>query len=224
MTKVKWLKCFDPHELLEFLVKEASERKLRLFACACCRRALHLVSDDRLPPLVQVAENLAEGPIKAKELKRAFRVFSESEQSDTGRSHSNLVFAIHSALKSPIDRGYFGLGESASCAFGWAVGNGLNDTQYLEATQQERRQQATLIRDIFGNPFRPVTFSSEWRTDTGLSLARQMYDSRNFSAMPILADALQDAGCDNDNILDHCRSEGPHVRGCWVIDLVLGKE
>jgi hypothetical protein len=87
----------------------------------------------------------------------------------------------------------------------------------------ERRVQATLIRDIFGNPFRPVTFSPAWRTDAVLTLARQMYDSRDFSAMPILADALQDAGCDNEDILNHCRSDGPHVRGCWVADLVLGK-
>ena len=62
-----------------------------------------------------------------------------------------------------------------------------------------------------------------WRTDTALSLARQMYESRDFSAMPILADALQDAGCDSDDILNHCRGPGPHVRGCWVVDLVLGK-
>jgi hypothetical protein len=80
-----------------------------------------------------------------------------------------------------------------------------------------------LLRDLFGNPFRPVTFSPEWRTDTVLALARGMYVSRDASALPILADALQEAGCDNEDILRHCRSEGPHVRGCWVCDLVLGK-
>ena len=81
-----------------------------------------------------------------------------------------------------------------------------------------------LIRDIFGNPFRPVAFSPSWRTSTVLALASQMYESRDFGAMPILADALQDAGCDSAEVLDHCRGEGPHVRGCWVVDLVLGKE
>ncbi|MDY3553014.1 hypothetical protein R5W24_002104 [Gemmata sp. JC717] len=80
------------------------------------------------------------------------------------------------------------------------------------------------IRDIFGNPFRPVTFSPAWRTFTVVALASGMYDSRDFTAMPILADALQDAGCDSADILAHCRGEGPHVRGCWVVDLVLGKE
>jgi hypothetical protein len=80
------------------------------------------------------------------------------------------------------------------------------------------------LRDVVGNPFCPVAFAPEWRTDTALSLAKQMYKSRDFSAMPILADALQDAGCDSDDILSHCRGEGAHVRGCWVVDLVLGKE
>ncbi|VTU00166.1 Uncharacterized protein (Fragment) OS=uncultured bacterium PE=4 SV=1 [Gemmataceae bacterium] len=86
------------------------------------------------------------------------------------------------------------------------------------------RDIATLIRDIFGNPFRPVAFDPEWRTSTVVALAQQMYDTRDFSAMPILADALQDAGCDSDDVLTHCRGTGPHVRGCWVVDAVLGKE
>src|SRR5205823_12081645 len=105
--------------------------------------------------------------------------------------------------------------------------------QLLTADQRAAREralsdalqgQSDLLRDIFGNPFRPVAFSPSWRTDTAVSLARRMYESCEFSAMPILADALQDAGCDNADILDHCRGPGPHVRGCWVVDLVLGKE
>jgi hypothetical protein len=80
-----------------------------------------------------------------------------------------------------------------------------------------------LFRDIFGNPFRPVTFSPEWRTDTAVSLARAMYEARDFSALPILADALQDAGCDDEDVLSHCRdTSATHVRGCWVVDRVLG--
>lgn len=85
-------------------------------------------------------------------------------------------------------------------------------------------RQAGFLRDLFGNPFRPVAFNSDWRTDTVVALARQVYGAYEFGAMPILADALQDAGCDSDDILNHCRSDGPHVRGCWVCDLVLVKE
>jgi hypothetical protein len=69
-----------------------------------------------------------------------------------------------------------------------------------------------------------VNFASGWRTDTAVSLARQMYESREFGATPILADALQDAGCDSEDVLNHCRGEGPHVRGCWMVDLVLYKQ
>jgi len=89
----------------------------------------------------------------------------------------------------------------------------------------DRATLVAFLRDIFGNPFRPVAFSPEWRTDTAIALARQMYEAREFGAMPILADALQDTGCDNDEILSHCRDASlTHVRGCWVVDLVLGKE
>ncbi|MCE9566031.1 MAG: hypothetical protein K8U57_28760 [Planctomycetes bacterium] len=85
------------------------------------------------------------------------------------------------------------------------------------------RQAVLLLRDVFGNPFRPVAFDKSWLTSTVVAIAQGMYESRDFSAMPILADALQDAGCDNDDILNHCRGSGPHVRGCWVVDHVLGK-
>ena len=85
------------------------------------------------------------------------------------------------------------------------------------------RVQASLLRDIFDNPFRPVTFPSSWRTEYTVGLAGRMYDERDFAAMPILADALEEAGCDNADILAHCREPGVHVRGCWVVDLILGK-
>jgi hypothetical protein len=89
---------------------------------------------------------------------------------------------------------------------------------------QECAAQTDLLRDIVGNPFRPVTFSPRWRTSTAVAIARGMYESRDFGAMPILADALQDAGCEAEAILTHCRdAQQVHVRGCWVVDLVLGK-
>jgi hypothetical protein len=89
---------------------------------------------------------------------------------------------------------------------------------------REQGEQCVLIRCVVGNPFRPIALDPSWLTPTAVTLARQMYESRDFTPMPILADALQDAGCDNTDILNHCRGEGPHVRGCWVVDLLLGKE
>lgn len=81
------------------------------------------------------------------------------------------------------------------------------------------------IHDVFANPFcKSTMFDESWRTSTAVALAKQMYDARDFSAMPILADALQDTGCENEDILTHCRdATATHVRGCWVVDLVLGK-
>ena len=81
-----------------------------------------------------------------------------------------------------------------------------------------------LVRDIFANPFRPVSADPAWLTSTVVQLAAGIYTDRAFDRLPILADALQDAGCDNADLLDHCRGPGPHARGCWVVDLILGTE
>ena len=100
----------------------------------------------------------------------------------------------------------------------------LRNDYHWQSDDLVDRELAALLRDIVGNPFRPVAFSPQWRTTTAMHLARGMYDSRDFSAMPILADALQDAGCENEDVLNHCRDEQQvHVRGCWVVDLVLEK-
>jgi hypothetical protein len=90
--------------------------------------------------------------------------------------------------------------------------------------EREQAAHADLLRDIFGNPFRPVTFHSSWLTPTVLDLAKSIYDERAFDRMPILADALEDAGCNNPDILDHCRQPAEHAGGCWCLDLILGKE
>jgi hypothetical protein len=81
-----------------------------------------------------------------------------------------------------------------------------------------------LIRDIFGNPLHPTAVDPTWLTTNVVALAQAIYDERAFERMPILADALEDAGCTNDVVLAHCRGPGPHARGCWVVDLLLGKE
>jgi len=92
-----------------------------------------------------------------------------------------------------------------------------------ELLDDDQTAQLEFLRDIIGNPFRPVTFSPSWRTEHTVGIAAKMYDEREFAAMPILADALQEAECEDADILAHCREPGVHVRGCWVVDLVLGK-
>ena len=99
-----------------------------------------------------------------------------------------------------------------------------NGSRAITARRDEETVLCQLARCIFGNPFRPVTADPSWLNSTVVALARGIYDERAFDRMPILADALQDAGCDNEDVLNHCRDpHGVHARGCWVVDLVLGK-
>jgi hypothetical protein len=96
--------------------------------------------------------------------------------------------------------------------------------QHWPARREELRVHCHLLRDIFGNPFRPVAFDSRWRSESAIALARTAYDTRNFTLLPILADALEEVGCDHPDVLAHCRDpQQIHVRGCWVVDGVLGK-
>jgi hypothetical protein len=90
--------------------------------------------------------------------------------------------------------------------------------------QASESRAISIVREIFGNPFRQVAVAPEWITPTVLALANGIYADRAFDRMPILADGLEESGCDNKDILLHCRQPGEHVRGCWVIDLLTGHE
>jgi hypothetical protein len=101
---------------------------------------------------------------------------------------------------------------------------GFENENAIAARVDEEVRQAELLRDIFGNPFRPVAFDPRWRSADAVGLARGLYEERAFDRLPLLVDALMDAGCADEQVIGHCRGEGPHVRGCWVVDLVLGKD
>jgi hypothetical protein len=228
MTETEWLACEDSEPMLKFLQKRGlnrdrgGRRRLRLVGCACTRRVGHYLTG-RGQRWVDLGEQIADNLLKFQDRKRV-------ESEDLGVSDGQRVdhYADGAA--------WFTLASNVMIAAEAAAMDGAgavematwhknkNDKAADRARAGERQAQAVLIRDIFGNPFRPVTFSPEWRTSTAVALASQMYESRDFGAMPILADALQDAGCDNDEVLGHCRGPGPHVRGCWVVDLVLGME
>jgi hypothetical protein len=196
MTEAEWLACEDPTPMLELVSGTAGGRKLRLFGVACSRRAWGRL-DDLGRAAVEVAEGHADGRAGSDAL-RAARLACRT---------GGVGSAWYAAATRPA---VAARNAALSAAAGPAPG-------------AERAAQAGLLRDILGNPCRPVVFSPAWGTDTVLALAGQMYESRDFGAMPILADALQDAGCDQADILNHCRCGGPHARGCWVVDLVLGK-
>jgi hypothetical protein len=239
MTEAEWLACESPKEMFYCLRgqhganrRKVGRRKLRLFGCASCWLFGDAL-DPRSRAAIEYMERFADGevdktPMEAvKEAARLAVLDADKLPAPPGlkwnespeRRASEAVFTLVSERPD-------------SCAYAhWAMRSyiGKGASQESAARHQlwldQLRTMARLMHDIFGNPFREVKFNKLWRTDTVLTLARQMYASREFSAMPILADALQDAGCTNEGILSHCRDANQiHVRGCWVVDLVLDKK
>ena len=131
-----------------------------------------------------------------------------------------VVLQVQALLRGPIER-IEGPHDPLVAKIALCSQTTTDDARHGLALGMGRHEQAAQVRCIFGNVFRPVTFDESWRTSDAVALARGMYTNRDFSAMPILADALQDAGCDDEGVLNHCRGQGPHVRGCYVVDLVL---
>ncbi|VTT99007.1 Uncharacterized protein OS=Sorangium cellulosum (strain So ce56) GN=sce5710 PE=4 SV=1 [Gemmataceae bacterium] len=211
MTEAEWLGSDDSRPMLEILGGREDDRKRRLFAAAAARRVGHLLPA-AAGPAIEAAEAFADGRIDKSKLKTVFDAMRAS--ANRAKTDKSAHFVVRDVAR---------LSASQACwDVAWSAGYVGDDMP--DGRDGEWRCQAVLVRDLFGNPFRDVAFSPEWRTSTVVALAQQMYEARDFSAMPILADALQDAGCDSGDVLDHCRGPGPHVRGCWVVDLVLGKE
>jgi hypothetical protein len=221
VTEEEWLACNNPWPLVNQTNVVVSDRKAQLFACACCHRLRDRLTDARLRKVLEVAEARAEGVVTPEEVAAAGSLAEEVARSKYPlRQLARALGRV--AVGSRYDWGNqpHVLAEviASDDAEDW------RSDAYQHAYLAEQERQLELLRDIFGNPFRVAALLDDWRTDTVLTLARQMYESRDFGAMPILADALQDAGCGDEQILAHCRGPGPHVRGCWVVDLVLGKE
>jgi hypothetical protein len=212
MTEADWFSD-DPGAVWAMCsaVEEKSPRKVRLFCVACARRVAIRSGDTLGEAVTEVAERYADGEASIEEFDSAHQA---ALGLPVGFDEPKWSAACAVAIETTMAVLY-----PDRCVEFSTFPSDTNDQ--IEA---EMRAQAALLRDIFGNPFRPVTFSPSWRTDTAVSLARTMYESCDFSAMPILADALQDAGCDRADILSHCRQPGEHVRGCWVVDLVLAKQ
>ncbi|VTR94890.1 Uncharacterized protein OS=Sorangium cellulosum (strain So ce56) GN=sce5710 PE=4 SV=1 [Gemmata massiliana] len=224
MTEAEWLTCDGSADvLLQHLFKmcRPSQRQLRLYVCAKCRHTRYLTAsiasarylvDNRIAQqTIEVGERYADGAATEEERLLAF------EPTTRGLDGELAAYGDRSSALAARQRL-----AARQCVVSRVSSSKLSSGEDEELDPQFR--PAILLRDIFGNPFRPVAFSPAWRTSIVVALAAQMYESRDFSTMPILADALQDAGCDNADMLDHCRGPGPHVRGCWVVDLVLGKE
>jgi hypothetical protein len=191
-----WRDSGDPEHLFRWIQgqTQVSERKLRLVASACCRRLPYLMEDVRNQQAVEAMERYADRLIPKKEMKKA-------------RKAGRIPWLTS-----------YDPGEEARQAI---------QALHTFTTRERYRGLCEVIRDIVGNPFRPVLIKHVWRTcneQAVLRLARTIYEERRFQEMPILGDALEDAGCEEGMILEHCRSPLDHMPGCWVLDQVLQQE
>jgi hypothetical protein len=213
MDEVDWLTCADPPAALRFARDRMTDRKLRLFAVACCRRLLGVAAEADDQAALAAIERFTDGEVGAAELRAAAaRAVCPSVAEAAGPQAG--AAAARASATARTDRATAG-GDPTHP-------KGVGD--FYAAELGEGRAQCQLLRDLCGNPFRPVMIDPSWRTADVLGLAGGIYADGAFDRLPILADALQDAGCNSGPLLDHCRGPGPHVRGCWVVDLVLGKE
>jgi hypothetical protein len=227
VTEAEWSNCQDPTPLLHFLAGKVSERKLRLLACACCRTAWSLLTDPRSREAVEVAERYADGAAGQRELTRA----RGQALIATGRgARPPAAWAAYEAANNQA-----AATVANACAY---VASGRARAAWLSAETNQaaawgvmqaiqiacEREEAELARDIVGNPFHPASLDPAWLEWAGglvAQLAEGIYEERAFDRLPILGDALEEAGCDKEEVLSHCRLSGEHVRGCWVVDLIL---
>ena len=230
MTDAEWLICVKPGAMQSFVDDKISSRKLRLFACACCRMIWEQVTDARSRRAVESAEQFVDGFVTEEECQQAadeaFEVNPVSLDREANGRHAAAFAAFDAANLEEGNRPSQAQG-SVMYAVAFLAGFPWDAEKQMErqmARQEIERKQADVLRCVVGNPFRPVTIDPRSLTSTVHSLAAGIYTERAFDRMPILADALEEAGCDHADILNHCRGDGPHVRGCWVVDLLLGKE
>jgi hypothetical protein len=242
MTEAEWNASIRPGALIACVARmsrELSSRKMHLFGCACCRRVWHLLRDQRSHCAVEVAERYADGLAGRKELASARKdALAASRAPRTAVAEMGLERAARAAAKCALSNGREagrGASQDAARAVGDAAYYGTGGAAahpidfWHHTIALEEQEQAQLFRDIVGPlPFRSVTIEPSllrWHDGTILRIAQGIYEERAFERMGVLADAILDAGCENEDILSHCRCEAAvHAKGCWVLDLLLSRE
>jgi hypothetical protein len=215
MTEQEWLYSTNLLKMLEFLRGKTSDRKMRLFGVACCRLIWHQLKDERSRNAVEVALRFADEKATRSELAKARDAAPLSY-----RTYLSTGLPYHDELAAAA---------AAECAAEYVNAERLVEDAFMYEGMEEGCDgdlvACSFLRDLFGNPFRPVCLAHDWlawKDQTIPTIAETIYEEGAFDQLPILADALEEAGCTND-MLAHCRSQGPHVRGCWPVDLILGK-
>lgn len=251
MTRKKFRDCTDPVAMIEMIHGKVSSRKLRLYFCGGCRSLEHLIFDPKCRAALSVVERDADGQLS--EEKREEELFIARYESDltawfldyhdSETLHEQLQYQpefVHRLVELGAVSDSVLRGEECTfnrhvlaelIAVGTPIHELASDSNELIVIQSAARSCRGInwpgrwLKDcVFANPFRPVTLPPDCRTSTAVAIARGIYDERAFERMPVLGDALEDAGCDQIDVLSHCRSADPHVRGCWVVDQLLGYE
>jgi hypothetical protein len=230
VTEAEWLNGTDPRSMLDEFWGRSRDRKLRLFACACVRRVWDALADPRSRMAVEVAERFADGGATWAELRVAFNAAWAAGHGLAGHTGVAEAAALECASHDS-----FAAARNASLAAAQAVawsaprvaagGAEIYDA-LADALAEAQADQCARLRELIGNPFRPVNLPADvltWNDGTVPRLAGLVYAARRWEDLPVLADALEEAGCGDADVLAHCRGGGEHIRGCWVVDALLEK-
>jgi hypothetical protein len=211
MTEAEWLAFANVETLVMAIGPHFWGRKRMLCGCGDARRSWHLLTREGNRRVIETSERYADGLASEEELRQAWQAI---EWEPVVYCHWPFEWMT---APGPVS-------DDVKAAIYDLDSDALNNFPERRSEEERNRQQCSIIRDLFGNPFRPVHLNPAWKTGNVVTLAQAIYDDHAFERMPILADALEEAGCTEEAILSHCRGPGPHVRGCWVVDLLLGKE
>ncbi len=230
-------------ELFDHVAKHASARKLDLFNHWCCqvlrpyltdRRSIAAARyaerniDDRWPNTDERLHVLAAAKQAVDDLTKWVKTAPTAAEQRKRRVYTHAALVAQQVVDIDLpNRGVKSNAQYTAHVFGWANDDGRSPT-FLDFPEEDGlreahlRMQEAVFRDIVGDPVHPIPFDPRWLTSDVLGVARGIYDDKAHVRLPILADALMDAGCEDEQIIGHCRGRGPHVRGCWVVDLVVG--
>ncbi|MEO2090623.1 MAG: hypothetical protein ABGY75_14150 [Gemmataceae bacterium] len=227
MTEAEWLAAEFFPPMLDHIYERATTRQYLLLGVAFCRRIWERIPFDDCREVVEATERLADHPhvneddgtVATDVAMLSAGLFEGYHREQDVGEHTRGAYLAAMACGGiwyDATASIHSIAESAAIAVA-----GDNEGPEWEA---ERQSQVKLLQELFGNPFRPVAFDPASRSETAVALAAGIYAERAFDRLPILADALEEAGCDHADVLAHCRGPGPHARGCWVVDRVLGKQ
>jgi hypothetical protein len=224
MTESEWLTSVNAPAMIAALSGKGSERLWRLFAVACARRVEPLMRDDRSRKALEVADRFADGLATREELKVAR---AQAEAAAHQARYDEYLDEVRANFCWDAGQQAAHAATCAAAAALQCVAEDIGNKPGGQATViGEELQDPYLLREIFGNPFRWTTLDPVWlsRPDRAVvEIAEAIYAESAFDRMPILGDALEEAGCTDADVLDHCRHSDEHVRGCWVVDLLLGR-